>query len=223
MPDSSSLTLYSYWRSTAAYRVRMGLNLKGLEATQHPVHLVRDGGEQFDEEYTRLNPQQLVPTLVHGDRVITQSLAILEYLDEAFEGPALLPDDPAGRARVRSLALLVACDIHPINNLRVLKYIGEELGADEAGRKNWIHHWIGTGLDALEKRLASDQETGTFCHGSQPGLADCCLLAQVYNARRFECNESGWPVIRRICEAMEALPAIQMAAPENQPDAPGVQ
>lgn len=223
MTDNASLILYTYWRSTAAYRVRMGLNLKGLTAEQRSVHLVRDGGEQFDEEYTRLNPQQLVPTLVHGRTVVTQSMAILEYLDEGFDGPGLLPSAPADRARVRSLAQLVACDIHPINNLRVLQYLTGELGADETGKIAWIHHWINTGFDALERRLDGEPETGDYCHGNQPGMADCCLLAQVYNARRFECDESRWPTIRRICQALEALPEIRQAAPENQPDAPGVQ
>ncbi len=220
---SEQLELYSYWRSTAAYRVRIGLGLKGLNARIVPVHLVRDGGEQFSEEYSRLNPQQLVPALVDHGNVITQSMAILEYLDERFPSTRLLPDQPLARARVRSLSQLIACDIHPVNNLRVLKYITGTLGADENARTGWIHHWINQGLDALESRLAGEPETGAFCHGDAAGMADCCLLAQIYNARRFECELSRWPVIMDICRRLEQLPAVQAAMPENQPDAPGVQ
>lgn len=215
---SSSLLLYSYWRSSASYRVRMALNLKGLEYEIRPVHLVRDGGEQFSTAYSALNPQQLVPTLVDGDQVITQSMAMLEYLEERHPEPALLPADPAGRARVRALAQLIACEIHPLNNLRVLKYLGGPAGLDENARQAWYRHWVENGLAAVEKLLDHSQ-TGRFCHGDEPGLADCCLLPQVYNAHRFACDLEPMPRIRRICEELSTLPAVRQAMPENQPDA----
>ena len=219
MSKDPKITLYTYWRSSASYRVRMALNLKGLEYQQRPVHLVRDGGEQHADEYARLNPQQQVPVLVHGERVLTQSLAILEYLEETFPDTALLPAEPPGRARVRALAHVVACDIHPLNNLRVLNYLVGELGAGEPVKLAWYHHWTRNGMDALEKLLAASEETGRCCHGDEPTLADCCLLPQLYNARRFGVDESAWPEIRRIAEHLETIPAIRRAAPENQPDA----
>lgn len=215
---SSSLLLYSYWRSSASYRVRMALNLKGLEYEIRPVHLVRDGGEQFSTTYSALNPQQLVPTLVDGDQVMTQSMAMLEYLEERHPEPALLPADPAGRARVRALAQLIACEIHPLNNLRVLKYLGGPAGLDENARQAWYRHWVENGLAAVEKLLDHSQ-TGRFCHGDEPGLADCCLLPQVYNAHRFACDLEPMPRIRRICEELSTLSAVRQAMPENQPDA----
>ncbi|MEE7567851.1 maleylacetoacetate isomerase, partial [Xanthomonas sp. Kuri4-3] len=180
-----TLELYSYWRSSAAYRVRIGLNLKGLAYALHPVHLVREGGEQHAPAYARLNPQHLVPTLRDGDAVVTQSLAILEYLEERFPGDPLLPPDPVGRARVRALAQLVACDIHPLNNLRVSQYLEREGGLAAAAREDWMRHWIRAGFEALETLLAGHAGTGRFCHGDAPGLADCCLVPQLYNARRF--------------------------------------
>jgi len=215
MARSATLTLYTYWRSSASYRVRMALNLKQIDHELRVVHLVRDGGQ----DYLALNPQGQVPTLVHGDHVITQSPAILEYLDEVFPEPALLPSDVAGRARVRQLAAIIACDTHPLNNQRVLKYLVGRLGCDEQAKLAWYRHWVGRGLDAFERWLTSSQATGTFCHGDSPTLADCCLLPQVYNARRFECDASGWPEIVRICANLEALPAVKRAAPENQTDA----
>lgn len=213
-----SLILYSYWRSSASYRVRMALNLKGLEYEIRPVHLVRDGGEQFADDYSALNPQQLVPTLVDGETVITQSLAMLEYLDERFPEHALLPTDPAGRARVRAIAQAMACEIHPLNNLRVLKYLTGTAGLDEDAKLAWYRHWTESGLAAVERMLDSPQ-TGRFCHGDEPGVADCCLLPQVYNARRFECHISRLERIRGICDALEGLAPICDAMPENQPDA----
>lgn len=217
--DPGELQLYGYWRSSASYRVRMALNLKGLDYAQHAVHLVRDGGEQHSEAYRKLNPQELVPTLKHGDRVLVQSMAIMEYLEEWFPHPALLPEDRRGRARVRAIAEIIACDTHPVNNLSVLNYLTGELGVDEDAKLKWIRHWIGRGLDAVETMLADNPATGAFCHAETPTIADCCLLPQVYNARRFGCDESGWPEIRRICERLEKLPAVQAAAPENQEDA----
>jgi len=215
----TSLTLYTYWRSSAAYRVRIGLNLKGLAYAMVPVHLVRDGGQQHAPEYAALNPQQRVPTLRHGERVLTQSLAILEYLEETHPQPPLLPADAAGRARVRALAQLVACDIHPLNNLRVLQFFDREWNVPQAERDDWVLHWIREGFAAMEAMLAASPDTGRFCHGDAPGLADCCLLPQMYNARRFSLDLAPFPILRRIEEACLALPAFDAARPENQPDA----
>ena len=216
---SDALTLYSYWRSSAAYRVRIGLNLKGLAYGTRPVHLVRDGGEQHAEDYRALNPQELVPMLVDGERRITQSLAILEYLDETFPKPALLPADTRGRARVRSLAMLVACDIHPLNNLRVLQYLKRENGLEQPAIDAWMLHWMREGFAAMEAMLADAPGTGTFCHGETPTIADCCLVPQLYNARRFALDLSPYPTLVRIEEDCLALPAFDAARPENQPDA----
>ncbi|RFF31292.1 maleylacetoacetate isomerase [Wenzhouxiangella sediminis] len=212
------MVLYSYWRSSASYRVRMALKLKGLDHEIRPVHLVRDGGEQFADDYTALNPQQLVPTLIDGETVITQSMAMLEYLEERHPEPALLPGDHAGRARVRAIAQAIACEIHPLNNLRVLKYLTGTAGLDEDAKLAWYRHWTETGLAAVE-RMLDNPGTGRFCHGDEPGLADCCLLPQVYNAERFECNIAQLKRIRRICEALGKIPAVVEAMPENQPDA----
>ena len=216
---SDALTLYSYWRSSAAYRVRIGLNLKGLAYETRPVHLVRDCGEQHADDYRALNPQALVPMLVDGERRITQSLAILEYLDETFPKPALLPADTRGRARVRSLAMLVACDIHPLNNLRVLQYLKRENGLEQPAIDAWMLHWMREGFAAMEEMLADDPATGTFCHGETPTIADCCLVPQLYNARRFALDLSPYPTLVRIEADCLALPAFDAARPENQPDA----
>lgn len=217
MPDQD-LILYTYWRSSASYRVRMALNLKGLEYESRPVHLVRDGGQQRAPDYSALNPQQLVPTLIHGKYVLTQSLAMLEYLDETFPATALLPRDAGERARVRAIAQAIACEIHPLNNLRVLTYLTGPAGLDEDGKLAWYRHWTESGLAAVEKML-DDPGTGRFCHGDEPTLADCCLLPQVYNADRFNCDLSGLDEVRRICDELLQVPAIGQAAPENQPDA----
>ena len=216
---SETLTLYSYWRSSAAYRVRIGLNLKGLDYTIQPVHLVRDGGEQRAENYRALNPQQLVPTLLHGSRRITQSLAILEYIDECWPKPALLPVDACGRARVRALSQLVASDIHPLNNLRVAQYLKRELGAGQPAIDAWMLHWMREGFSAMQAMLADSTETGTFCHGESPTIADCCLIPQLYNARRFGLDLTPYPELSRIEANALALPAFDQARPENQPDA----
>jgi len=219
---TSDLVLYGYWRSSAAYRVRIALNLKGLAYESRPVHLVRDGGEQHQQAYRALNPQELVPCLVDGAQVLTQSMAIMEYLDETHPAPALLPPDAAGRARVRSLAQLLACDVHPLGNLRVLQYLGNELHADEAVRGSWSRHWIGEGFRALEAMLAGNAATGRFCHGDQPTLADACLVPQHYNALRWKLPMEEFPTIRRVVEACQALDAFKRAVPEAQPDAPAV-
>lgn len=216
---SEMLVLYSYWRSSASYRVRMALNLKGLDYEIRPVHLVRDGGQQFAPDYTRLNPQQLVPTLVHGETVITQSMAMLEYLEECFGQPALLPADAPSRAHVRALANAIACDIHPLNNLRVLKYLVTKAGLSDEQKLAWYRHWTENGLAAVERMLANNGHTGRYCHGDSPTIADCCLLPQVYNARRFDCDLSGLDRIVRISDNLSSLPAIEQAVPENQPDA----
>ncbi len=217
---ATGLVLYGYWRSSAAYRVRIALALKGLAWENHPVHLVKDGGQQHAPDYAAMNPQQLVPSLRDGERVITQSLAIMEYLEETHPEPPLLPADARGRARVRALAQSVACDIHPLGNLRVLQYLERELDADEAQRGAWSRHWIATGFAALEAMLAGNAATGRYCHGDMPGLADACLVPQVYNARRWKLPLDDYPTIRRIDEACRELEAFRGAAPEVQGDAP---
>ncbi len=214
-----SLALHGYFRSSAAYRVRIALGLKGLDYASIPVHLVRNGGEQRQPAYAALNPEKLVPTLCDGDTVLGQSLAILEYLEERFPQPALLPADAAGRGRVRALAAAVACDIHPLNNLRVLQYLEGTLGIDAAQKQAWIAHWIAEGFGALETRLARDANTGACCHGDTPTVADCCLVPQVFNARRFALPLDAYPTILRIDAHLARLPAFAQAAPEAQADA----
>jgi maleylacetoacetate isomerase len=212
------MKLFTYFRSSAAYRVRIALNLKGLQPEHIPIHLVNNGGEQFSKEYRTKNPQCLVPALEVEQGVITQSLAILEYCEEKFPTPALLPKDPFDRARVRSLALSIACEIHPLNNLRVLKYLTEQLGLQETQKNTWYQHWIRLGLTALEARLAQDPQTGQCCHGDEPTFADIFLVPQLYNARRFQCDLSDYPTLCRIEEYCGSIPAFQNAAPEKQKD-----
>jgi maleylacetoacetate isomerase len=210
--------LHGYFRSSAAYRVRIALNLKKLPYEAVPVHLLRDGGEQNQPGFRALNPQGLVPVLEDDGHVLTQSLAILEYLEETHPEPPLLPADAAGRARVRALALQVACEIHPLNNLRVLRYLKRELGIDETARDRWYRHWIATGFEAFEASLSSD-ESGRFCHGDTPGLADVCLVPQLFNARRFDCDLSAYPRMLAVEAACVTLPAFAAAHPARQPDA----
>ena len=214
------LTLYGYWRSSAAYRVRIALNLKGLAYRHVPVHLVRDGGEQHGQAYQALNPQGLVPLLVddeNGGVPIAQSLAIIEYLEEIFPVPAILPADPVARAQVRALALHLACDVHPLNNLRVLQYLSRELGVDDAAKNTWYRHWVGRGLAAVEQGLAAYGDT--FSLGTRPGYLEACLVPQVYNARRFDCDLDAYPRILALTARCEALEAFRHAAPDAQPDA----
>lgn len=213
------MKLYTYFRSSAAYRVRIALALKGIAYESEFVHLRE--GRQHDGGYAALNPQRFVPTLIDGPHVLTQSLAQIEYLDETHPAPPLLPDDPPGRARVRALALAIACEIHPLNNLRVLKHLGSALGLSEDSRNGWYRHWVAEGFGPLERMLAESGATGRFCHGDRPGLADICLVPQVYNAERYDCPLDAYPTIRRINAACLELPAFAGAAPERQPDAEG--
>ena len=218
MSPGPEFALYSYFRSSAAFRVRITLNLKNLQADLRFVHLLKNGGEQHGTAYRTLNPQQLIPTLMHDGHAIGQSLAIVEYLDEIVPQPPLLPRDAAGRARVRQIALGIACDIHPLNNLRVLQYLRHAVGTDNKTCADWQHHWITVGFAALEAMLECDA-AGTFCHGDTPTLADVCLIPQMANARRIQVNLSPYPTLRRIEENAYRLPAFTAARPENQPDA----
>jgi len=213
------LRLHTYFRSSAAYRVRIALALKGLPYTSVPVHLVQDGGVQHSPAFDTLNPAHLVPVLQDGTTTLTQSLAIMEYLEETHPQPALLPADAAGRARVRGIALAIACDIHPLDNLRVLQYLQGPLGLDAHQKDNWYAHWIALGFAALERTLANSADTGIYCHGNTPTLADCCLVPQMANAQRVNLSLDAYPTIQRIGDACNALTAFQQAAPAVQPDA----
>ena len=213
------MKLYTYFRSSAAYRVRIGLNLKGLAYEAVPVHLLNKGGEHLQAAYRALNPSALLPSLQDGDATITQSLAILEYLEETHPAVPLLPADPLDRARVRALALIIACDIHPLNNLRVLRYLKKDMGVSDEVKNTWYRHWVSEGLASLEAHLAGDVRTGVFCHGDAPTLADCCLVPQVFNAQRFDVDMTPYPTVMRIDAACAALPAFAAAHPAQQPDA----
>ncbi len=219
MSDTTDqLVLHNYFRSSAAYRVRIAMNLKGLDYDYVPVHLTRDGGMQFREPYKSLNPQQLVPLLDDRGFRLSQSLAIIEYLDEKFPEQPLLPASIEGRARVRQLALAISCDIHPLQNLRVLKYLTGPLALSEDQKTTWIKHWLGLGLEALEAELANSPTRGTFCFGDTPTMADCALVPQIFSARRFSVDLAGFPTLRAIHAACEAVPAIAAAHPAAQPD-----
>ena len=214
------MRLYDYYRSSGAFRVRIALNLKALDAERIFVHLRRK--DQLSEKFLKLNPQGLVPVLVDDDgTVVTQSMAIVEYLDETRPGnPGLLPGDPSGRARVRAIAQAIACEIHPLNNLRVLRHLGQAFGIDEEARnRDWYAHWIAVGMAGVEGLLANHEATGTFCHGETPTLADICLVPQVYNAQRFGCDMTAYPAAMAINAHCLTLPAFRNALPENQPDA----
>lgn len=212
--------LYTYWRSSAAYRVRIALNLKGIEFRSAAVDLAAGGGRQHGAEYRALNPAGLVPALEIDGRVLTQSLAICEYLEETRPDPALLPPEPGLRAWARALAQDVACDIHPINNLRVQQYLKRELDAGDDGALAWMTHWMQTGFEGIEAKLASSDAPGLCCVGDQPGLADLFLVPQVYNADRFGVNMDAYPRLMLIVEHCRSLEAFRLAAPEAQPDAP---
>jgi maleylpyruvate isomerase len=212
------MKLYTYFRSSAAYRVRIALNLKGLAYDAVPVHLLRNGGEQLSEGYRAINPGALVPALDDGGEIVTQSLAIMEYLDEVHPLIPLLPQDALGRARVRALALDIAADTHPLGNLRVLKYITGAMGQSEDVKLAWQQHWLRTGLAILERKLADDGRTGRYCHGDTPTLADCCLAPQVFAAQRFQVDLAPYPTVLRIHDACAGLEAFQLAHPARQPD-----
>lgn len=212
-----TMKLHGFFRSSASYRVRIALNLKGLEYEQVSIKLGK--GEQYQPAFSEISPQNLVPVLEHDGRRLYQSPAIIEYLDEVFPKPALLPRDPLARARVRSLALISACEIHPLNNTRVLNYLTETLQLADEQKTAWYHHWITVGFTALEKRLAGEKETGKFCHGDVPGLADVMLVPQVANANRFKVDLEAFPGILRINANCLALEAFRRAMPANQPDA----
>ena len=210
------MKLYGYFRSSAAFRVRIALNLKGLAYETASIHLRRN--DQTRPDYRRVNPQGLVPTLDLDGRTLIQSLAIIEYLDETHPEPPLLPADAADRARVRALAEIVACDIHPINNLRVLRYLTRSYGRDENDIGQWYNHWIAAGFEALEALLADDPRTGVFCHGDRPGLADVALVPQVVNAERYRLDMSPYPTIARIFATCMKESAFAAAHPDDQPD-----
>jgi maleylacetoacetate isomerase len=213
------MKLYDYFRSSAAYRVRIALNLKGVKPDERRIVHLRMGNQRA-QDYLALNPQGLVPALALDDgRVLTQSLAIIEYLDETHREPPLLPKEPAARARVRAIALSIACEIHPLNNLRVLNYLLGTLGLAREQKDGWYRYWIDVGFEALEKALARDGATGRFCHGERPTLADICLVPQMANARRFNIDVSPYPTLLRIESACNALSAFADAVPARQPDA----
>lgn len=216
--SDNRVILHNYFRSSTSFRVRAALHLKGIEYDQQTWHLREN--QQRSPAYLTVNPQGLVPSLVWRDgTVITQSMAIMEFLDEAVPDPALLPADKAGRARVRTLTQLIGCEIHPLNNLRVLRHIETAFGADKQTQADWFRHWVRASFDPLEEMLASSPDTGEFCHGDSPGMADITLAAQLVNNRRFELNVESWPTIQRIGLACFAHDAFDRALPGNQPDA----
>ncbi len=209
------MKLYNYFRSSASFRVRIALEIKGLSYDYMPVHLVK--GEHKQPGYAALAPEMLVPHLEVDGHNLAQSMAIIEYLDETHPEPALLPADPLGRAQVRALAQSIACEIHPLNNLRVLKYLVKELGASEEAKNTWYRHWVRSGLEAFERQLAQ-LPASRFCWGDTPTLADCCLVPQIFNGQRFDVNLEGLPRTMAAFEACMALPAFQRAQPSSCPD-----
>jgi maleylacetoacetate isomerase len=216
---ADEFVLYGYFRSSAAFRARIALNLKGIKPELRFIHLLKDGGQQHTPEYKTLNPQELIPALAHDGHTITQSLAIIEYLDEIVPQPPLLPPDAYGRARCREIAYAVACDIHPVNNLRVGQYIKRIFKAQDEDIFSWQRHWITVGFDALEKMLSSSPETGKFCHGDAATIADICLIPQIANARRVKLEIETWPTLACIEAHALTHPAFDAALPKNQPDA----
>ncbi len=213
------MKLYTYYQSSASYRVRIALNLKNIAVDMAFVDLTK--AEQKAADYAQVNPQQLVPALVlNTGQVLTQSLAIIQYLDEAYGGVPLLPKDPVSRAQTRAYSDMIAADIAPINNLKVRKFLASDYGADEAGVKRWIQRFINDGFTALEAAISTSKLTGDYLVGDSPTMADCCLVPQVFNARRFEVDMAAYPTLSRINATCEAHPAFVKAAPANQPDAP---
>jgi maleylacetoacetate isomerase len=210
------MKLYTYFRSSAAYRVRIVANLKGIGYEPEFIHLAK--GKHHEPEYKKVNPTGLVPCIIEDGQLLTQSLAIIEYLDETHPAVPMLPKTPLERARVRALAMLIACEIHPINNLRVLKYLTGTMKHTDEERDNWYRHWVEDGLAKFEAMLA-DGKTGKFCHGDTPGMADACLVPQVANGMRFKSDFSRVPTLMRIYEECNKLDAFKKAAPPNQPDA----
>ncbi|MEO8525545.1 MAG: maleylacetoacetate isomerase [Caldimonas sp.] len=216
------MRLYSYFRSSASYRVRIALALKGLSYEYAAVHLVKN--EQLSESFRTFAPARLVPALAVGEddgteTILTQSLAIIEYLEETCPEPPLLPEDAVGRARVRAIALDMACEIHPLDNLRVLRYLVKELGVSEDDKNRWYRHWVETGLEVVERQLAGHAATGRFCHGDTPGLADCVLVPQIHNAQRMDCKLEHVPTVMRVFENCMAAPAFATTQPSACPDA----
>ena len=212
------MKLYTYFRSSAAYRVRIALNLKGLSYDAVPVHLLKDGGQHLQDEYRKINPSGLVPSFQDDRITLTQSMAIIEYLEEIHPEPALLPKDAPGRGRVRELAQIIGCDIHPVNNLRVLNYLVKHLGFSDQAKTEWYRHWVIEGFQSLEAHLARDPGAGPFCHGDHPTIADCYLVPQVFNAQRFNIDVAAYPNIDRINSLCIELPAFRAAHPSHQPD-----
>jgi len=213
------MKLYTFFRSSASYRVRIALNLKAIGCEQAPIHLRRGGGEQLMPAYTAINPQALVPTLEDNGRILTQSLAIIEYLEETHPNPPLLPKEPADKALVRSMALVIACEVHPIQNLRVLNYVKATYNQTDEQVNKWAQHWIDLGLAALQEMIVAQPKRGKFCFGDVPTLADVCLIPQLGNARRYGCDLSKYPTILEIEKNCNAIPAFANAAPDKQPDA----
>jgi len=211
------MKLYNFWRSGTSHRLRIALNLKGLSTEYVAVHLGKE--KHLTDEFKALNPQQLVPALDTGEQVLIQSPAIIEWLEEKYPTPALMPADTDGRQRVRALAAIVGCDIHPINNRRILEYLRKQFGADEAAINAWCGTWISAGFDAYEALLAADPKRGRYSFGDTPTLADCYLVPQVESARRFQVDLNRWPLIQQVEAACMALPAFADAAPGKQPDA----
>ena len=211
------MKLYTYFRSSAAFRTRIAFNLKGVKCETVEVDLRTDASDQHKPEYRTVNPQGLVPALVIGDTTVTQSLAIIEYLDEVYPEPPLLPRAPVDRARVRAMALAVACDMHPLNNLRVLNYLRSQLGHDEDTVNAWYRHWIAVGFGGLEQEARRASHGGQYMFGSSVTMADIYIVPQMYNARRFKCDLEPYPTLRSICAHLESLPAFAKAVPEAQP------